>query len=310
MSVPTNLIVTINTEHDEHPSLVTAKRWMQAFSGRVHLVTSVYDSIAQYAEYLSDTTYASLEQQLMRYQERRLDAIQAELEREGIFAQSHVRWAPSIAHAIHVLTQSMQPCVVIKRCSEDAQTHNPFATAIDRQCLRSAYAPMLLVKRPQSDYQKIMVAINPFVMSAQQQAQLDALIEQAKTMQRAWGCDVQFVHFYQSPMQLDVLDMGARDYAEFMTNVDAHHECLMTNFAQRYQINPFQCRVFAGDVKQGVAEYCSEQHADLLMIGTASRQGLEAWLHGNIAEEILRKVDCDIYCVPVPQRVEQPPLVA
>mgnify|MGYP001166151544 CR=1 FL=1 len=48
-----------------------------------------------------------------------------------------------------------------------------------------------------------------------------------------------------------------------------------------------------------IAESATEWKADLLVVGTSNRKGLDRFFSGSVAEELVKKVDCSIMLVRI-----------
>lgn len=51
-------------------------------------------------------------------------------------------------------------------------------------------------------------------------------------------------------------------------------------------------RVVAGDVVDDIVEFAQQQHADLIIIGTHGKRGLEHILLGSVAERVIKRSPC------------------
>lgn len=52
-------------------------------------------------------------------------------------------------------------------------------------------------------------------------------------------------------------------------------------------------------ISLAIAESATEWKADLLVVGTSNRKGLDRFFSGSVAEELVRKVDCSIILVRI-----------
>lgn len=52
-------------------------------------------------------------------------------------------------------------------------------------------------------------------------------------------------------------------------------------------------------ISLAIAESASEWKADLLVVGTSNRKGLDRFFSGSVAEELVKKVDCSIMLVRI-----------
>lgn len=52
-------------------------------------------------------------------------------------------------------------------------------------------------------------------------------------------------------------------------------------------------------ISMAIAESAIEWKADLLVVGTSNRKGLDRFFSGSVAEELIKKVDCSIMLVRI-----------
>lgn len=65
--------------------------------------------------------------------------------------------------------------------------------------------------------------------------------------------------------------------------------------------------VTCGDPGEGIVDVGSREAVDLIVMGTHARAGLERWIHGSIAEAVLRKAQCPLLLLrTVPEDVSVP----
>ncbi|PSJ16714.1 universal stress protein [Nitrosomonas supralitoralis] len=52
-------------------------------------------------------------------------------------------------------------------------------------------------------------------------------------------------------------------------------------------------------ISMAIAESAIEWEADLLVVGTSNRKGLDRFFSGSVAEELIKKIDCSILLVRI-----------
>jgi nucleotide-binding universal stress UspA family protein len=61
-------------------------------------------------------------------------------------------------------------------------------------------------------------------------------------------------------------------------------------------------RVAEGEVRTGILDVAAEWHADLIVLGSHGRQGLERFLLGSVADSIVRNAHCSVLVVRIPAK--------
>jgi universal stress protein E len=292
------VIAPINLEHDTHPALDKARFWAELFGGELHLITSVYDSIAQYSEFLTVDMYREVEQNILAQQEHKLDAVYQAVKEGTRPVYKHVRWSNNIAELLSEFAQGHQPGLIIKRCSEDDSSFNPFATATDRHCIRTQVCPLLLTKDSKAEYRQIVVAINPCDKEDELYHHNQDIIAQAQAIGDILDANVRYVHFYAEPIDVAGLAIGALTHEDLLASVREHHEEKMQVLAQKWDLANTECILTHHAVEVAIEAYCVAHECDLLILGTAGRQNMDAFLLGNTAEDVIQHVNCDVMTIP------------
>jgi nucleotide-binding universal stress UspA family protein len=68
--------------------------------------------------------------------------------------------------------------------------------------------------------------------------------------------------------------------------------------AARFKVNT---RVVAGEARNAILEVAAEWRADLIVLGSHGRKGLQRFLLGSVAESVSRHADCSVEIVRVPR---------
>lgn len=288
------ILVTVNTEHSTHVALDKAEQLAKQTNAELHLLTSTYDSITQYSDFLSEPQYLQIQQHMLSNKEVLLD----EIENNGVKCINHVRFTPNIADALDDLTNALDVDIVMKRKSEDLDQVNPFYTPTDRQCIRHSHKPLWLVNDDDLTYASIVVAIDPVSGDQAHRVLNEKIVLYSRWLADKYDATVKYVNVYEAPIQTVGFEMAAIAYDDLLDNVTRHHQEAMTEFAQAHDIDPKDCIIDMGDPAQIIAHTCATQHADLLIIGTVGRSGISGFFIGNTAEDVLGKVHCEVLCIP------------
>ena len=88
-------------------------------------------------------------------------------------------------------------------------------------------------------------------------------------------------------------DMGvARDIAaaQERAEAEAYLQGIYSARANRHLF--FDVVTTGGDIADAIVSYADERHMDLIVISSHGRSGIGRWLHGSVAEKVLRGADC------------------
>jgi nucleotide-binding universal stress UspA family protein len=64
-------------------------------------------------------------------------------------------------------------------------------------------------------------------------------------------------------------------------------------------------RVVEAEARNGILDVAAEWHADLIVLGSHGRKGLQRFLLGSVAEHVARHADCSVEIVRVPRKHKQ-----
>jgi len=88
-------------------------------------------------------------------------------------------------------------------------------------------------------------------------------------------------------------DLGvARDIAaaQEQAEAEAYLQRIYSARANRHLF--FDVVTTGGDIADAIVSYADERHVDLIVMSSHGRSGIGRWLHGSVAEKVLRGADC------------------
>ena len=63
----------------------------------------------------------------------------------------------------------------------------------------------------------------------------------------------------------------------------------------------FDVQTTTGDIAEAIVAYVEKHHVDLIVMSSHGRSGLGRWLHGSVAEKVLRGADCATMIIRSPR---------
>ena len=127
----------------------------------------------------------------------------------------------------------------------------------------------------------------------------EVVLGPAARLARETGADVVLVSVLD-PM-VDAADVVAASRSEAMREVVAAREAYLEQFAGQFGDRPAtmiaeQLR-HGEDVPSGIARVCREQGADMLVLASRRSSGIEGFILGSAAQELLRVAPCPVLLV-------------
>lgn len=139
---------------------------------------------------------------------------------------------------------------------------------------------------------KILVAVD--------EAQLAGdLVRAMVTVLRAESTEVRVLHVLQ-PVSTSPPPQMAADYAPELESQKQERQELVQQVAAQLRDGGFQvegARVEIGDVKQTIVDSAEQWGADLIVLGSHSRTGIQRLLLGSVAEGVVRHAKCSVQVV-------------
>lgn len=77
----------------------------------------------------------------------------------------------------------------------------------------------------------------------------------------------------------------------------AELEKLMTDDETRRRLRNFHCRVASGKAWEEILRMAANISADIIILGTHGREGIERALVGSVTEKVVRRAPCTVVCV-------------
>lgn len=144
---------------------------------------------------------------------------------------------------------------------------------------------------------KIVLAVDGSKFS---EAAVQAVIEQA----RPQDTEIQVLHVVELPSLLVAREMGGYDRAlDAVWEAETKQaEALVTKVADRLRSKGLKATstVEQGDPKSKIIDAASNWPADLIVVGSHGRKGLEHFLMGSVSEAVARHAGCSVEIVRIP----------
>jgi nucleotide-binding universal stress UspA family protein len=169
-------------------------------------------------------------------------------------------------------------------------------TTIER-VLRTGRIPVLMVNAYPSDpYRQVLLATDLSEASGQ-------AAHTARSLGLLDVVEVCVPHAYRSyaGAVLDWADASKEEIAMHVANAAREARTHLSAFLHRERLND-KCNEIIleqGSPFGAISRTVDRRKPDLLVIGTRGRRGVKLMLLGSVADEVLRKVECDVLVVPL-----------
>ena len=146
---------------------------------------------------------------------------------------------------------------------------------------------------------KIVLAIDGSKFS---EAAIRTVIEQAHPQ----DTEIQVLHVVEPPSLLVAREMGGYDWAlDAVWEAETKEaEALVTKVADELRSKGLKVTttVEQGDPKSKIIDAASKWRADLIVVGSHGRKGLEHFLLGSVSEAVAHHAGCSVEIVRIPSK--------
>lgn len=196
----------------------------------------------------------------------------------------------------------------VERCSPDLLLLGPhrrqlvrdiFTGTTAERIIRTSHRPVLMANAvPARDYTHVLVAVD---LSDSSAAAVRAMIE----LDLPTGAAVSVLYAFD-PAGATMIGRTAMTLAEikaYEADEQARAQSELDSFLGPFGFRPMHRLVRVNDIGAAnvIRAVAGELSADLVVVGTHGRSGIAKLLLGSVADEVLRRAECDVLAVP-PQR--------
>ena len=144
-------------------------------------------------------------------------------------------------------------------------------------------------------------AISRILVPTDFSASADAALAYALKLADQVGAPVRLVHVFEDP---DALSMYSEVYVpmppELRAEILADMRRQLTARVTASGHSNITTDVLTGAAAQTIVEGATEEHCDLIVMGTHGRHGMAHLLMGSVAERVVRTAVCPVLVVPSP----------
>lgn len=176
-------------------------------------------------------------------------------------------------------------------------------TDIDWQLMRLCPCPLLLIREPDAEsYRSILAAIDPLHRHAEPAGLDQAVLQTATTLSVAFDAALTVVNAYPDPDDYEFASSVEVVPGVFYgtENIAAAHRKAVADLIDGYGLSTSQAIVEAGDPGTVIADVTHGHRIDLVVLGAIKRSRLQAAVLGSTAEAVVGAAACDVLLVKPP----------
>ncbi|MBI2477403.1 MAG: universal stress protein [Planctomycetia bacterium] len=194
--------------------------------------------------------------------------------------------------------------LVIRPSRGKGSRASTFFGTTSKRLLRKCPCPVLLLKAGSvSDCRRIVAAVDATPADDAHASLNKTILQLAKSMCGEAKCVIDVVHawdIYGASILKE--HMRKEEFEELQRRTEAETERLVDDLVKPFGMGVGQenVHVLHGDPASVIPQFIEHTKADLLVLGTIARTGISGLLMGNIAEQILNRVECSVLAVKPP----------
>lgn len=261
-------LVVYDPTREEQPALERAAIIAAEVGATLHLFACIHGD----ADKKSEEAKSSRAEQKALLNERL-----APIAATGVKTSSEVKWKKDWYHAVVRASARNNADMVFKSSFKHSASQRRLKTTSDWTLIRECQCPVLLVKttdRPAVP--RILAGIDIRATAASYEKLNQHIIEFSRLLVESEMAEVHVLNAFQDyrvrPERQELIDVSG---------VDTEH-----------------VHIKMGTPEVVIVEMAKKLDASLVIVGNSHRSGLAAMLHGNTAEKILDKLDCNVLAMP------------
>ena len=205
-----------------------------------------------------------------------------------VYATEH-----NLAEAIIKQAAKLESGLVLKSTHHHSLFQRSIISNTDWRLIRKCQSPLLLVKP--NDWREggsIVAAVDPLHSKAAQSELDHDLIQGAEIVAEQLGQTACVFHSY-FPFVSSMFPMGG-ELAEHLKRIRQQHADKINDLLSDHTIAEDKIRLSHGELVPTLINYLKSVNANVLVIGSLSRNVVERAVIGNTAEKILEDCPCDV----------------
>lgn len=298
MPRPSGIVLLLSHSDSPSPALERARALALNGGQSLHLCLIEHAAAIEAVAHVSHDVARLAREGFLRQRSEWLEARAEALRKDGIDAHAQVIWGRPTDELVIDAVLDLQPVLLIKDIEPQSLPRRLLLTPLDWKLLRGCPVPLMLVggQRPALP-RTAVVAVDP-VGEVHKAGRLNPrLLEAARAVP-----GIQAVHLAYAFEPVAALTIGeplssAVWLTEVSDNLRAHGQRALQAFGRAEGVDGSRCHLLAGAPELALPGLVDEVQADVLVLGTIQRHGLDRLIVGSTAERILQQANCDILAV-------------
>jgi len=299
MSSIRNILVSVNDAADAPYTLEKALRLAAATGARVHVVRVVYEGIADLSAAAIDASL-DLKSSLLQAAETYLEELVERARHQLPALETVTLWNPRAWEGILHAAERVEADLILKGATVQEGFGSAIRTPDDWNLLRHASVPVLLVK-PDAWLTEPVVLCALDVFDDSHRALNASILGRAREFADLLGGELDIAVAYPL-FEPWIGELGAlKSYDDLRRSIEGEIRERVIALADGAGIRYRRLIADEGHAVQVIGRLVEEDEAQLVVIGTHARAGIQGVLLGNTSERVLHVVPVDVATIPSPR---------
>ena len=286
------------------PAFGRAVALAQAAGSRLHIVMVDYNRAIEAASLLDRHDAAQAREGWMQIRRHWLSTEAESLRSNGLAGTAitidikvDVIWAHVPRDGMVAYANELSPDLVIKDVRHEPLLKRAWLTPLDWHLLRECKAPVLLVGASSHALpRRVVAAVNVYAIGGSDDAAFnDQIVKSALSL--AIQCQADF-HLASSAdfqmIQGDGVAMLGSWAPELYEELHRNHAEALREFADAHGVPQDRVHSISGWTPIALSRFAETIAADVIVVGTHARHGLDRALSGSVAESVIDAAPCDV----------------
>lgn len=298
-----SILVVVDPTAQTQPALARAAWLAEQAGARIELFVCDYDPYLAGERFFDTDALEKARTGLIQKRHQMLNKLAKPLRERGLGTAIDVTWDHPLHDGITRKVAEARPDLVVKDTHYHPAIRRSIFSNTDWHLIRRCPTPLMLVKstsRPEIG--SIVAAVDP-VHERDKPAALDhRIVETAQMLTRIVGGTLDVVHaFDPAPayaVSADAMSFPiAEPINELVDGLREQHKRALAELLERYRLDAPRIHLAEGDARAALISTVDELEADLLVMGSVSRNAIQRMLLGSTAEAVLDHIPCDLLIV-------------
>lgn len=267
----TKFLVVHDPTREEQPALERAALIAERLGAQLHLFGCIYGDLSG-----ADSKSEAVKEKLNEHKQI-LEACAAPYVAQGVLVTTEVEWDKDWYHAAIRATTRNQADIVYKSSFRHRVSQRILKSTSDWTLIRECPMPVMLVKqveRPEAPV--ILAAVDISARTEFYEKLNEHVLDLSRKLVESSVADVHVVNAFP----------------DFRVTPDPQ-KLIEVSGLERSRIH-----IKLGPPDKVIVDEAKRLDANLVVVGNEHRSGLAAMLHGNTAEKILDRLDCNVLIIP------------